>query len=353
MTPMKILHELGQLECGGVERVVRNLVKYDPVHHHEILAYHDGPMRVELEKVGATVHVCDADSSEMTCEADLLHIHCGGAQSQLAASLHAGFPIVETIHSPLKSPNPPSWIARRVGVTQAVTALNPFAQTIYNGIDLVEMARIAPSGWLRRQLEIPTSRRILGRIGRIAPDKGLEEFLLAAHAVQARGTDVAVVVAGQEAATTRGYVAKMLLMADSLPVADFHYVGFQRAADFLAELDLFVYPSPTEGFGLVYAEAMAMGVPIVAWDVPAVREVIGGHAILTPTTVAALAGGIEAVLTQPTLQEALVQGARETVEDLFSAERMSAEYQALYEDVHAQRQLREHPQSLRENLATR
>jgi alpha-1,3-rhamnosyl/mannosyltransferase len=43
-----------------------------------------------------------------------------------------------------------------------------------------------------------------------------------------------------------------------------------------------VFPSSDEGFGLAPVEALACGTPVVACDVPAVREVLGGRAELLP-----------------------------------------------------------------------
>jgi glycosyltransferase involved in cell wall biosynthesis len=43
-----------------------------------------------------------------------------------------------------------------------------------------------------------------------------------------------------------------------------------------------VFPSEDEGFGLPPVEALACGTPVVASDVPALREVLGGRATLTP-----------------------------------------------------------------------
>lgn len=43
-----------------------------------------------------------------------------------------------------------------------------------------------------------------------------------------------------------------------------------------------VFPSGDEGFGLTPVEALACGTPVAACDVPAVREVLGGRAMLLP-----------------------------------------------------------------------
>ncbi len=45
---------------------------------------------------------------------------------------------------------------------------------------------------------------------------------------------------------------------------------------------VFAFPSRHEGFGLPVIEAMSQGVPVVASDIPAIREVAGGAARLVP-----------------------------------------------------------------------
>ena len=45
---------------------------------------------------------------------------------------------------------------------------------------------------------------------------------------------------------------------------------------------VFAFPSRHEGFGLPVLEAMSQGAPVVASDIPAIREVAGGAARLVP-----------------------------------------------------------------------
>ena len=60
---------------------------------------------------------------------------------------------------------------------------------------------------------------------------------------------------------------------------------------------VFAFPSLHEGFGLPVLEAMAAGVPVVASDIPAIREVAGDAAVLVPPgDVRRLGGGAFRVL---------------------------------------------------------
>jgi len=68
------------------------------------------------------------------------------------------------------------------------------------------------------------------------------------------------------------------------------YLGEEVLRAVVAGATALVLPSRDEGFGLPLAEAMAAGVPVVCSNLPALREVAGGHATLVPPgDVAALA----------------------------------------------------------------
>lgn len=65
----------------------------------------------------------------------------------------------------------------------------------------------------------------------------------------------------------------------------------------LSRARVLAYPSLYEGFGFPALEAMTLGVPVLAGDVPALAEVTGGAAVLAdPLDVTALAGGLRSLL---------------------------------------------------------
>jgi glycosyltransferase involved in cell wall biosynthesis len=115
--------------------------------------------------------------------------------------------------------------------------------------------------------------------GRLAPGKGLEVLLDALALLVAReepGHRVELVVTGDGPA--RGSLEER---ASRLGIADrIHWLGYvaDRATymDALASCDLFVFPSPAEGFPKVILDAMAVGLPVVATPVGQVQRLMSG-----------------------------------------------------------------------------
>lgn len=100
----------------------------------------------------------------------------------------------------------------------------------------------------------------------------------------------------------------------------------------LGQMDVLVLPSEAEGFGLVLIEAMAAGVPVVATDVPGIRNVVTGEktGILVPVgDVDALAAGIERMLTNAELRSRVIEAGRREVEAKYTWDQVLPKYREL------------------------
>lgn len=102
-------------------------------------------------------------------------------------------------------------------------------------------------------------------VGRIAPEKNLPLAVRGFRELQKYHPDARYIWVGDGP-------ARASLAAEN---PDFIFTGIQRGADLarhFASADLFLFPSVTETFGNVTLEAMASGVPTVAFDYGAARE---------------------------------------------------------------------------------
>lgn len=81
------------------------------------------------------------------------------------------------------------------------------------------------------------------------------------------------------------------------------------------EADLFVLPSLHEGYGMVFAEAMAHGLPIIATAAGAIPETVPREAglVVRPGDAAALARALRRVIAEPALAVRLAAGSRAAV----------------------------------------
>jgi glycosyltransferase involved in cell wall biosynthesis len=164
------------------------------------------------------------------------------------------------------------------------------------GVDPGWAATDRPSpGWLADRGLPP---EYLLAVGTLEPRKGLDVLLRAYAAVHAADPEVAPLVLVGPA----GWGPELDL--SGLPPAAVRLPGYLAEPDLrrvVAGARLLAFPSRYEGFGLPPLEAMAAGVPVVASDLAAVREVTGGLVRLVPAGAAEpLAAALRAELDEPT-----------------------------------------------------
>ena len=126
----------------------------------------------------------------------------------------------------------------------------------------------------------------------------------------------------------------MNALAQELGLADrVLFAGFiADPAPYYAHGDIFVLPSRWEGFGHVIVEAMACGLPVVAFDCPyGPADILGsgeGGVLVPPEDVDALAAAIDRLLDAPAERARLAAGAGHVAER-FSLARITADYARL------------------------
>jgi glycosyltransferase involved in cell wall biosynthesis len=101
----------------------------------------------------------------------------------------------------------------------------------------------------------------------------------------------------------------------------------------LSRLNLYAMPSRHEGFGVAAVEAMAAGLPVIAGDIPPLREVVGEAGVFVPPRdSAALADVLGDLLEDDDRRAQLATAATERADE-FPMERTVRRYLDIYAEV--------------------
>ncbi len=214
-------------------------------------------------------------------------------------------------------------------------------RVLSNGIDT---QLFSPRPELRRSVlekaGVPTSRFILGTVGRLVPIKDHITLLKAAELLAQRGVDVHVLIAGAGPELTR--YQTFLERSPAL----MNRVTFLGSRDDVAEIlngmDVFVLPSFSEGMSNTLIEAMACELPVLATRVGGNPEVVGSQLadnLFVPGDVDGLAANLERLARDSALRRTLGNVARQRAVSSFSLECMVGNYQRLYLEMAERRGL--------------
>lgn len=282
---------------------------------------------------------------------DIVHVNCcwlpGCAFAQKWAQ-QLGYKVVLTPHGMLEP-----WIVSRHYWTKKVPALllyqkraveradclhataesekenllklgyNTKIEVIANGIDVDDIAM--KSSWKR-------NKRILF-LSRIHIKKGINFLIEAVAALKEEmdGYNVDIAGEGDEA-----YIEELKSLAGKAGVSDkVHFIGGvygDRKWELFRQADLFVLPTHSENFGIVVAEALACGTPVVTTKGTPWEDLEACHCgwwteVGTDATVKALRRFLE--LSETELQE-MGHNGRKLVEEKYSSRKMAEDMVGLY-----------------------
>ena len=187
-----------------------------------------------------------------------------------------------------------------------------------------------------QKYEIDTSRRIIGMVARLASEKGVEYLVEAMPQILNTYPDSQVMFVGnyQDVIGESAYKEKIMPMIHQLG-DHWKFLGIiselEKSA-FYNLSDVIVLPSinSTESFGMVQVEGMICGAPVVATDLPGVRQPVlstGRGKIVPIKDSLALAEGIIQVLRY---MDVFDQGSVSQLKEQYSPHKVAEEYESLY-----------------------
>ena len=202
---------------------------------------------------------------------------------------------------------------------------------ICNGCPVDEIVSRAAAG--RAAPPIPRRPGItrLIMVAAITRTKNYQIVIRALDVLRRRGRQAELLIVGGGRDVRKNAVERVI---DELDLREnVTFLGVREdVPELLGASDILVHSSKSEGFAMAVAEGMAAGLPIVAADIPACREILddGACGSLVPSGNAeAMADAIERILDDEKFRTGLVKAAFDRVSSRFDLTHMAAGYEAL------------------------
>ena len=198
---------------------------------------------------------------------------------------------------------------------------------VENGVDLTKF-RMRTGIIDRSVFNLPVKAPVICMIGRFEmPPKDQSAIIRALEYLP----DVHLVLAGAGPDHS-----KLVQLAKICRVEErVHFPGYiENVNELLSCIDVYIYSSFHEGFGLAVIEAMAAGIPVIASDVNALNTLVDHEVnglLFKQGDIPGLAQSIKRVLDDERLRTRLIDNGR-TTSDNYSFDKMVKKYVAIYEE---------------------
>ena len=204
---------------------------------------------------------------------------------------------------------------------------------IPNGVDLSEFADLPPKGSFRKKIKLASTVKLILYLGRINKLKGLN-VLLEAFTKLSEKIDCRLVIAGSD----DGYLTEF--KADAKRKGCLNSIIFpgilsgREKLEAYTDCDVFMYPSPSEGFSIAVLEAAAAGLPLVittGCKFPQVAENKAG--IIVKPNKNSFFQALLKILTSQRLSKSMGKNARHLVRQNYSIDKMAIKLISCYKNL--------------------
>jgi glycosyltransferase involved in cell wall biosynthesis len=150
-------------------------------------------------------------------------------------------------------------------------------KTFYIGIEPDNFKNSCNSYSMRQQLGISKENKVVGMVGRLVEQKGVDDFIKTAAVIKKLFKNCSFIIVGN------GRLKTELENMSIQHKIQIYFLGERTDVPQLLHIfDIFLMTSKWEPFGITVLEAMASGVPVVGYAVPGMREIVemGGGGVL-------------------------------------------------------------------------
>lgn len=146
---------------------------------------------------------------------------------------------------------------------------DPRFKVIYNGVNIKDYIFDESKENIRYDLGIPQDAFVIGHSGRLDKAKNHDTILKVFQEVNKEKPNAFLLLCGKDTEQLKPELMDMGLNANTL------ILGYREDVPrILKSMDCFLFPSITEGQPNALIEAMVAGIPIVASDIPSIRECV-------------------------------------------------------------------------------
>ena len=195
---------------------------------------------------------------------------------------------------------------------------------IYPGIHIP--TQIADRRIIRRDLGLEVKGIVLGCIGDICPQKGVEALIRAFGIISRSLPEVRLLIIGRTPERYRGFKNRLMGICRELDLSEMVEFSGEKLdlPRWFSALDLLIHPSGRESFGRVIIEALAREIPVVAARSGGAEEILtdGETGFLVPVKdPEALAGAVLSMIDNPARSRDMAQRGRTEVKEKYSITR--------------------------------
>jgi glycosyltransferase involved in cell wall biosynthesis len=215
------------------------------------------------------------------------------------------------------------------------------SSVINNGIDLDSIQALPPAEKVLASLKLGTreSVKIFGTLSRVSPEKGLDILLEGFFEAVKTAPYIRLLVIGDCPGEHEKYIKtiKQYIHENGLDDAVKILGAREDALEILKSIDFYISPSRSEGLPYNLLEALAVGKPVMATDIPGNNDIIrkSVEGVLVPVNSArTLAHGILTLLELgPEERKAMQQNGKSRIRDQFSLNLMAEKTFSVYKKV--------------------
>lgn len=211
---------------------------------------------------------------------------------------------------------------------------------IPNAVDTQRFIPVEPAEKtaLRKKFDLPQNATIAIYTGRLVSYKGLPLLLKVWDEIRLKHENVLLIMAGTGGLDIHNCETELREYVRVKGLED--HVRFtgavQNVPEYLQASDIFVFPTENDAFPSSIVEAMACGLPVVTTPVGAIKTIVtDGETglLIQPGDLEKLFQVLDVMLSDKTLASRLGGAACRSVQDLYSAEAVTNQYQNLFQGL--------------------